>query len=179
MARLLIGHANQLNKSTFTDQLALASCLNCICLNTLLWKELVDWRSASWVKVGSLTWHGKSSESGILPLNLQPEAISSPGVCPEKTMSDNICPIAPGVPHQSLSQVCLHFQSQLQSLWLALLHQLRIFLQAVDTALCQEVRWPKKFIKKLHVTQGQPVSSGLWMTSSYSFFKKIQWFAFG
>ena len=49
-------------------------------LNTLLWKELVDWRSASWVKVGSLTWHGKSSESGILPLNLQPEAISSPGV---------------------------------------------------------------------------------------------------
>ena len=147
MARLLIGHANQLNKSTFTDQLALASCLNCICLNTLLWKELVDWRSASWVKVGSLTWHGKSSESGILPLNLQPEAISSPGVCPEKTMSDNICPIAPGVPHQSLSQVCLHFQSQLQSLWLALLRQLRIFLQAVGTALCQEVRWPIKVIK--------------------------------
>ena len=94
----------------------------------------------------------------------------------KKTMSDNICPIAPGVPHQSLSQVCLHFQSQLQSLWLALLRQLRIFLQAVDTALCQEVRWPKKIIKKLHVTQGQPVSSGLWMTSSYSFFKKIQWF---
>ena len=80
--------------------------------------------------------------------------------------------IAPGVPYQSWSQVCLHSQSQLQSLWLALLRQLRIFLQAVDTALCQEVRWPKKKIK-LHVAQGQPVSADLWMTSSYSFFKKF------
>jgi hypothetical protein len=31
-------------------------------------------------------------------------------------------------------------------LWLALLRQLGIFLQEVDTALCQEVRWPIKLI---------------------------------
>ena len=30
-----------------------------------------------------------------------------------------------------------------------------------------------KKILKLHVAQGQPVSSDLWMTSSYSFFKKF------
>ena len=115
-------------------------------LKYLLWKELVDWRSASWVKVGSLTWRVKSSESGIHPPNLKPEAISSPGVCPAtKKKQITSVQIAPGVPHQSWSQVCLHFQSQLQSLWLALLRQLRIFLQAVDTALCQEVRWPRRF----------------------------------
>ena len=61
-------------------------------LKYLLWKELVDWRSASWVKVGSLTWRVKSSESGIHPPNLKPEAISSPGVCPATKKTDNICP---------------------------------------------------------------------------------------